>query len=36
MANAALGSRKDLRDAVVAACKGYTAWSKATRTTAAR
>ena len=30
MANAALGSRKDLRDAVVAAGKGYTAWSKAT------
>jgi aldehyde dehydrogenase (NAD+) len=30
MANAALGSRKDLRDAVVAARKGYTAWSKAT------
>ena len=30
MANAALGSRKDLRDAVVAARKGYTTWSKAT------
>jgi len=30
MANAALGSRKDLRDAVVAARKGYAAWSKAT------
>jgi len=30
MANAALGSRKDLRDAVVAARKGYTAWFKAT------
>lgn len=30
MANAALGSRKDLRDAVVAARKGYIAWSKAT------
>jgi acyl-CoA reductase-like NAD-dependent aldehyde dehydrogenase len=30
MANAALGSRKDLRDAVVAARKAYTAWSKAT------
>jgi acyl-CoA reductase-like NAD-dependent aldehyde dehydrogenase len=30
MANAALGSPKDLRDAVVAARKGYTAWSKAT------
>jgi acyl-CoA reductase-like NAD-dependent aldehyde dehydrogenase len=30
MANAALGSRKDLRDAVVAARKGYNAWSKAT------
>jgi acyl-CoA reductase-like NAD-dependent aldehyde dehydrogenase len=30
MANAALGSRKDMRDAVVAARKGYTAWSKAT------
>jgi acyl-CoA reductase-like NAD-dependent aldehyde dehydrogenase len=30
MANAALASRKDLRDAVVAARKGYTAWSKAT------
>ena len=30
MANAAQGSRKDLRDAVVAARKGYTAWSKAT------
>jgi acyl-CoA reductase-like NAD-dependent aldehyde dehydrogenase len=30
MANAALGSRKDLRDAVVAARRGYTAWSKAT------
>jgi acyl-CoA reductase-like NAD-dependent aldehyde dehydrogenase len=30
MANAALASRKDLRDAVVAARKGYTAWSTAT------
>ena len=30
MANAALASRKDLRDAVVAARKGYTTWSKAT------
>lgn len=30
MANAALASRKDLRDAVVAARKGYIAWSKAT------
>ena len=30
MANAALASRKDLRDAVVAARKGYLAWSKAT------
>jgi aldehyde dehydrogenase (NAD+) len=30
MANAALGSRKDLRDAVVAARKGYAAWSKRT------
>jgi len=30
MANAALASRKDLRDAVVAARKGYSAWSKAT------
>jgi len=30
MANAALASRKDLRDAVVAASKGYSAWSKAT------
>jgi aldehyde dehydrogenase (NAD+) len=30
MANAALASRKDLRDAVVAARKGYMAWSKAT------
>jgi acyl-CoA reductase-like NAD-dependent aldehyde dehydrogenase len=30
LANAALGSRKDLRDAVVAARKGYAAWSKAT------
>jgi aldehyde dehydrogenase (NAD+) len=30
IANAALGSRKDLRDAVVAARKGYNAWSKAT------
>ena len=30
MANAALASRKDLRDAVVGARKGYTAWSKAT------
>ena len=30
MANAALASRKDLRDAVVAARKGYGAWSKAT------
>ncbi len=30
MANAALASRKDLRDAVVAARKGYAAWSKAT------
>jgi acyl-CoA reductase-like NAD-dependent aldehyde dehydrogenase len=30
MANAALASRKDVRDAVVAARKGYTAWSKAT------
>jgi acyl-CoA reductase-like NAD-dependent aldehyde dehydrogenase len=30
MANAALASRKDLRDAIVAARKGYAAWSKAT------
>jgi acyl-CoA reductase-like NAD-dependent aldehyde dehydrogenase len=30
MANAALGSRKDLRDAVVAARKGYATWSTAT------
>jgi acyl-CoA reductase-like NAD-dependent aldehyde dehydrogenase len=30
MANAALASRKDVRDAVVAARKGYTSWSKAT------
>jgi len=30
MANAALATRKDLRDAVVAARKGYSAWSKAT------
>ncbi|MGO1971880.1 MAG: aldehyde dehydrogenase family protein [Propionibacteriaceae bacterium] len=30
MANAALGSRKDTRDAVAAARKGFTAWSKAT------
>ena len=30
MANAALASRKDVRDAVVAARKGYAAWSKAT------
>ncbi len=30
MANAALASRKDLRDAVVAARKGYTTWSSAT------
>jgi acyl-CoA reductase-like NAD-dependent aldehyde dehydrogenase len=30
LANAALASRKDLRDAVVAARKGYVAWSKAT------
>jgi acyl-CoA reductase-like NAD-dependent aldehyde dehydrogenase len=30
MANAALASRKDLRDAVVAARKGNSAWSKAT------
>jgi acyl-CoA reductase-like NAD-dependent aldehyde dehydrogenase len=30
MANAALASRKDLRDAVVAARKGFAAWSKAT------
>ena len=30
MANAALGSRKDGRDAVVAARKGFGAWSKAT------
>jgi acyl-CoA reductase-like NAD-dependent aldehyde dehydrogenase len=30
MANAALASRKDLRDAVVSARKGYTAWSTAT------
>src|SRR5215213_1717140 len=30
IANAALASRKDLRDAVVAARKGYTAWSTAT------
>jgi acyl-CoA reductase-like NAD-dependent aldehyde dehydrogenase len=30
LANAALASRKDLRDAVVAARKGYTAWSKVT------
>jgi acyl-CoA reductase-like NAD-dependent aldehyde dehydrogenase len=30
LANAALGSRKDLRDAVVAARKGFAAWSKAT------
>jgi acyl-CoA reductase-like NAD-dependent aldehyde dehydrogenase len=29
MANAALASRKDVRDAVVAARKGYAAWSKA-------
>jgi acyl-CoA reductase-like NAD-dependent aldehyde dehydrogenase len=29
-ANVALASRKDLRDAVVAARKGYAAWSKAT------
>ncbi len=30
MANAALASRKDLREAVVAARKGYATWSKAT------
>lgn len=30
MANAALGSRKDTRDAVAAARKGFKAWSKAT------
>lgn len=30
MANAARGSRKDLRDAVVAARKGHQAWAKAT------
>ena len=30
MANAALASRKDVRDAVVAARKGYATWSKAT------
>ncbi len=30
LANAALGSRKDVRDAVVAARKGFGAWSKAT------
>src|SRR5687768_2000480 len=30
LANAALASRKDLRDAVVAARKGHAAWSKAT------
>ena len=30
MANAALASRKDIRDAVVAARKGCAAWSKAT------
>lgn len=30
MANAAQGSRKDLRDAVVAARKGHQAWAKAT------
>jgi acyl-CoA reductase-like NAD-dependent aldehyde dehydrogenase len=30
MANVALASRKDVRDAVVAARKGYGAWSKAT------
>ena len=30
LANAALASRKDVRDAVVAARKGYGAWSKAT------
>jgi acyl-CoA reductase-like NAD-dependent aldehyde dehydrogenase len=30
LANAVLGSRKDLRDAVVAARKGFGAWSKAT------
>jgi acyl-CoA reductase-like NAD-dependent aldehyde dehydrogenase len=30
IANAALASRKDLRDAVVAARKGYATWSKAT------
>jgi aldehyde dehydrogenase (NAD+) len=30
MANAALASRKDVRDAVVAARRGYPAWSKAT------
>lgn len=30
MANAALASRKDLRDAVVAARKGFATWSKAT------
>jgi acyl-CoA reductase-like NAD-dependent aldehyde dehydrogenase len=30
LANAALASRKDLRDSVVAARKGYVAWSKAT------
>ncbi|MCW2805002.1 MAG: hypothetical protein QOF52_3283 [Propionibacteriaceae bacterium] len=30
MANAALGSRKDARDAVTAARKGFGAWSKAT------
>ena len=30
LANAALGSRKDVRDAVVAARKGFGSWSKAT------
>ena len=30
LANAALASRKDARDAVVAARKGFAAWSKAT------
>ena len=30
VANAALGSRKDVRDAVVAARKGFGSWSKAT------
>src|SRR3712207_6449609 len=30
LANAALASRKDFRDAVVAARKGFGAWSKAT------